>query len=566
MSDFYWVAGTGNWADSTNWSSESGGAGGHSEGIPNAITENAIFDANSFSGADQVVTVAPQLLQIGDLDFSDVTNNPTLSVVDSTVSTTYMAIITSGNVYIPSGVTVDFSTDRTGSRVFTLRDSTGDSVNHIKINTALNGVTAFTITDKNSEEGSANIIIAGAFSVPDGDVTIDCNVSAIASSVATITAGTDITLADRDTGETPDIDLDNITLSCAGDFNNTMSETFDGDARGTVVMTGSSATFNGGAYTYNSLTINDTVTFSTSCTITTLVLEAAAVLTLPYDTTQVVTSITCNGTSDDLTTIQSSTDLYRAHIRMSNKSKQVLDWCSIKNISFVGTTLFRAANSFDLGGNLGIRFIDVTLTNLLNDIDVSADNAFTAAQKLIWLNNAIRRLWRYFNDETNCDFDTIADQGVYGIPSDMDFEYINNVFVSDSTTTLSSTTLWTEYKFAGTEDEKTGKSWYRYGDKIGLYPAPTETGYHVRIKYDPRSYKLASTDIEIPNINQDFLDAIKYETMASISGAGSSPDIEARNNYKLEAMDLVRQAQMARAKKKANNPTQRISYKEGWDD
>ncbi len=53
--DFYWVGGNGSWNVASNWSDVSGGTPGNC-GIPNR-TDNAIFDANSFSSSGQFVNI-----------------------------------------------------------------------------------------------------------------------------------------------------------------------------------------------------------------------------------------------------------------------------------------------------------------------------------------------------------------------------------------------------------------------------------------------------------------------------------------------------------------------------
>ncbi|MFN5417369.1 MAG: T9SS type A sorting domain-containing protein [Flavobacteriia bacterium] len=50
----YWVSGVGNWNDPNHWSANSGGAGGYC--IPTQ-NDNVIFDVNSFTDSNQVVTV-----------------------------------------------------------------------------------------------------------------------------------------------------------------------------------------------------------------------------------------------------------------------------------------------------------------------------------------------------------------------------------------------------------------------------------------------------------------------------------------------------------------------------
>ena len=59
--NLYWVGGTGDWSEVTNWATASGGAGGTTlvDGVdcPPRIQDDVFFDANSFSANDQVVTI-----------------------------------------------------------------------------------------------------------------------------------------------------------------------------------------------------------------------------------------------------------------------------------------------------------------------------------------------------------------------------------------------------------------------------------------------------------------------------------------------------------------------------
>ncbi len=72
MANRYWVGGTGNWSDTAHWSASSGGTGGVAK--PTS-TDNVYFDANSFSGIGQTVTVDEEAY-CADLDWTGAANNP----------------------------------------------------------------------------------------------------------------------------------------------------------------------------------------------------------------------------------------------------------------------------------------------------------------------------------------------------------------------------------------------------------------------------------------------------------------------------------------------------------
>src|ERR1044072_1824360 len=71
--DYYWVGGTGRCTDLTHWATASGGTVKHTI-LPGAA-DNVFFDANSFTGADQVVTITYGAT-CKDMNWTGVTNNP----------------------------------------------------------------------------------------------------------------------------------------------------------------------------------------------------------------------------------------------------------------------------------------------------------------------------------------------------------------------------------------------------------------------------------------------------------------------------------------------------------
>ncbi len=71
--DYYWVGGTGNWSESSHWSLTSGGPAG---GCVPSGKDNVFFDANSFSAANQIVSVDKENIYVHDMTWNGVTNNP----------------------------------------------------------------------------------------------------------------------------------------------------------------------------------------------------------------------------------------------------------------------------------------------------------------------------------------------------------------------------------------------------------------------------------------------------------------------------------------------------------
>ncbi|MEZ4939686.1 MAG: hypothetical protein R3D58_02395 [Saprospiraceae bacterium] len=70
---YYWVEGSGVWNDLSHWATTSGGTTKHT--IVPSILDDVVFDANSFTGAGQTVTVNQEAYCM-DFTWDGVTNNP----------------------------------------------------------------------------------------------------------------------------------------------------------------------------------------------------------------------------------------------------------------------------------------------------------------------------------------------------------------------------------------------------------------------------------------------------------------------------------------------------------
>lgn len=76
--DYYWVGGTGMWSDYGNhWATSSNGTAFHNQ-VPTSM-DNVYFDANSFTAANQTVTVDESIIYANNIDWTGVTNNPEIT-------------------------------------------------------------------------------------------------------------------------------------------------------------------------------------------------------------------------------------------------------------------------------------------------------------------------------------------------------------------------------------------------------------------------------------------------------------------------------------------------------
>lgn len=72
--DYYWVGGTGNWSDISHWATTSGGVTTHAQ-APGS-DDDVYFDANSFNGPGQTVTLNTDIIFCRSMDWTGATGMP----------------------------------------------------------------------------------------------------------------------------------------------------------------------------------------------------------------------------------------------------------------------------------------------------------------------------------------------------------------------------------------------------------------------------------------------------------------------------------------------------------
>ncbi len=104
MANRFWVGDGGGWTDTAHWSTTSGGGGGASAPIS---TDDAFFDANSFTIGSQVVSLGGSARTIKNIDLSAVTNSPSFIFGGATTGVEFVA---NGNFIGGPGVDFNLNT------------------------------------------------------------------------------------------------------------------------------------------------------------------------------------------------------------------------------------------------------------------------------------------------------------------------------------------------------------------------------------------------------------------------------------------------------------------------
>ncbi|MEI6764472.1 MAG: T9SS type A sorting domain-containing protein [Bacteroidota bacterium] len=111
---YYWVGGTGNWESPAHWSLTSGGAGGSC--IPGPA-DNVIFNASSFNGAGQSVTVSGTLACCKNMTWTGVNNSPTFAGASTAILKVFGSLNMNANFNFGFTGNVHFAAATTGNTI-----------------------------------------------------------------------------------------------------------------------------------------------------------------------------------------------------------------------------------------------------------------------------------------------------------------------------------------------------------------------------------------------------------------------------------------------------------------
>ena len=101
--DYFWVGGSGDWSDISHWATSSGSSSKHV--VVPGINDDVYFDANSFTGPNQTVTINLANAACRSMVWTGVTNNPTLAGLDIRVQgdlifSSNMSLSLGGDLYL----------------------------------------------------------------------------------------------------------------------------------------------------------------------------------------------------------------------------------------------------------------------------------------------------------------------------------------------------------------------------------------------------------------------------------------------------------------------------------
>ena len=325
--DYFWVGDGGDWDDPTHWATSSGGATLHTD-YPSKY-DNVYFDVNSFTEASQTVNINIPEANFKDMDWTGVTNNPTLYAPYESQVKFY------GNVIFTDGMTKSIY----NARVY--GDGTGQEFHFgggSITNFSFHGTGEYTLYD---------LVDCGNFSVFGGSINLGDATFDI-SFTFTVQNSDDVTL-----------DMGSAVINTR-DFKVV-------DFGGTIINPGTSQIiitrdFYGDDHTFNQLTMTGNGSVSGSNTFNTLELEPGVNVSLAEGTIQTVTNLLLTGTKASPINLNSDSPGTQATLSVSIGTVDGI-YLILQDIAAAGGATFNADQTIDNGNNTGWNITSISSQN-----------------------------------------------------------------------------------------------------------------------------------------------------------------------------------------------------------
>jgi len=357
----YWVGNGGNWSSTTHWSTSTGGGSGAS--VP-LLHDTVVFDGSSISSGSQTITM--DVPRVPSLDFTNITNTPTLS--DSGTNREIfgsLKLITGMNVSLTGWFNFISFTPITLT-------SAGKTITEIDVYTP-----STTLTLQDNLLAEYLYLEFGTFDANGNNVTLKRDFYGDGyDGISSLKMGSGIWViggyGNTCTWITTGTGIINAQTSTIRVQNSNVSVYFYDFSNSTYYNLEILPAHNGG---YMEIDNSGTTTFNS------ITFGASAYVFIYGNTSIVATTYVCSGSSGNHVRLEGSSI---AGISFSKSSGTVtFDYVIMKYIQATGGAIFNAGeNSGDGGGNTGWNFASSTATTTKRQLLVAGSSAATSSSGL----------------------------------------------------------------------------------------------------------------------------------------------------------------------------------------
>lgn len=185
-----------------------------------------------------------------------------------------------------------------------------------------------------------------------------------------------------------------------------------------------------------------------------------------------------------------------------------------------------------------------TVRQILDDVKIRLPHSYDEPSLFLWINETMKQIYKDLAIQSQYSFTTRNGQEQYVLPEDCSIDMINSVTISEKARDQNNPYDWGNFKEIISylpNDKMNGPGYYdgREGT-IGIFPTPTDTR-KVDIYYMKKPQMITSEDDYI-ELDDNYIDLVKYNLMTIIALSGHNPDIELANEYILLYNNLVQKA------------------------
>lgn len=188
-----------------------------------------------------------------------------------------------------------------------------------------------------------------------------------------------------------------------------------------------------------------------------------------------------------------------------------------------------------------------TVKQVIDDIQTRLPHQYKDDTLFLWINETMKKIYRDLAIQEQYSFITRAGQELYSLPDDCSIDMISYVTKSNNNRNEDNPYDWggfTELKSYLPEDNMMEEGYFdgREG-LLGLYPCPIDVR-KIDVYYRKKPKMVTNVDDYI-ELNDNYIDLVKYNVMSIIAMSGHNPDVELANEYILLYNNLVQQANEA---------------------
>lgn len=185
-----------------------------------------------------------------------------------------------------------------------------------------------------------------------------------------------------------------------------------------------------------------------------------------------------------------------------------------------------------------------TVRQVLDDIQIRLPHTYNESSLFLWINETMKKIYKDLAIQNKYSFTTRAGQKQYVLPQDCSIDMIDSVTISEKARDQNNPYDWGNFNELISylpNNQMTDAGYYdgREGT-IGIYPEPKDVR-KVDIYYRKKPQMVTSLDDYI-ELDDNYVDLVKYNLMNIIALSGHNPDIELANEYILLYNNLVQKA------------------------